>query len=57
MRETLEYWLVLIVARALGAMPRGLARLVAGMLAFLVYWAFGRLHSSRRLSQPGVATG
>jgi KDO2-lipid IV(A) lauroyltransferase len=43
MRETLEYWLVLIVARALGAMPRGLARLVAGMLAFLVYWAFGRL--------------
>jgi KDO2-lipid IV(A) lauroyltransferase len=43
MRETLEYWLVLIVARALGAMPRRLARLVAGVLAFLVYWAFGRL--------------
>jgi KDO2-lipid IV(A) lauroyltransferase len=43
MREKIEYWLVLIVARTLGAMPRGLARLAAGLLAFAVYWAFGRL--------------
>ncbi|MGO9339383.1 MAG: lysophospholipid acyltransferase family protein [Terracidiphilus sp.] len=43
MRENLEYWLVLAVARALGVMPRGLARLVAGLLAFAVYWTFGRL--------------
>jgi KDO2-lipid IV(A) lauroyltransferase len=43
MRENLEYWLVLAVARALGAVPRGLARLLAGGLAFAVYWSFGRL--------------
>lgn len=43
MRETLEYWLVVIVARALGVMPRGLARLIAGGLAIVVYWSLGRL--------------
>ncbi len=43
MRKTLEYWLVVIVARTLGRIPRGLARLLAGMIAFAVYWAFGRL--------------
>ena len=43
MRENLEYWLVVAVARFLGRMPRGLARLLAGMLAFGVHWAFGRL--------------
>ena len=43
MRENLEYWLVLAVARALGVMPRGLARALAGCLAFAVYWSFGRL--------------
>ena len=42
-RENLEYWLVVAVARALGAMPRGLARLLAGMLAFAVYHTLGRL--------------
>ncbi len=43
MRQNLEYWLVLIVARTLGAMPRGLARLFAGLLAFAVYRGLGRL--------------
>ena len=43
MRESIEYWLVVAVARTLGRMPRGLARLFAGALAFLVYWLFGRL--------------
>jgi KDO2-lipid IV(A) lauroyltransferase len=43
MRETLEYWLVLIVARTLGVLPRGWARLFAGLLAFTVYRTFGRL--------------
>ena len=43
MRENLEYWLVLAVARTLGRMPRGLARLLARGLAFAVYWSFGRL--------------
>jgi KDO2-lipid IV(A) lauroyltransferase len=43
MRENLEYWLVLAVARALGRVPRGPARLLAGGLAFAVYWSFGRL--------------
>ena len=43
MRKTLEYWLVVAVARTLSRMPRGLARLLAGMIAFAVYRAFGRL--------------
>jgi KDO2-lipid IV(A) lauroyltransferase len=43
MRENLEYWLVVAVARALGFMPRGLARLIAGLLAFAVYLLLGRL--------------
>ncbi|MGA9670782.1 MAG: lysophospholipid acyltransferase family protein [Terracidiphilus sp.] len=43
MRENLEYWLVVAVARMLGRLPRGLARLLAGLIAFVVYWAFGRL--------------
>ena len=43
MREKLEFWLVLIVARTLGRMPRGLARLWAGLLAWSVYRLHGRL--------------
>ncbi|MGA7343744.1 MAG: lysophospholipid acyltransferase family protein [Terracidiphilus sp.] len=43
MRETLEYWLVVAVARCLGRMPRGVARLLAVVLAFLVHWLLGRL--------------
>jgi hypothetical protein len=36
MRENLEYWLVVAVARTLGRMPRAMARLFAEVLAFLV---------------------
>jgi Kdo2-lipid IVA lauroyltransferase/acyltransferase len=43
MQETIEYWLVLAVARTLGWMPRGLARLFAGRLASAVYHLHGRL--------------
>ena len=43
MRENLEYGLVVAVARCLGRMPRGIARLLACVLAFAVYWCFGRL--------------
>src|ERR1017187_589968 len=43
MRKTLEYWLVVAVARTLGRVPRGLARLLAGVIAFAVYGAFGWL--------------
>lgn len=43
MRETLEYWLVVAVARTLGWMPRRLARLFAGGLALATYHAMGRL--------------
>ena len=43
MREMLEYWLVVAVARTLGWMPRGLARLAAGALAWAVFHAMGRL--------------
>jgi KDO2-lipid IV(A) lauroyltransferase len=43
MRERLEYWLVVSIARALGWMPRWLARIWAGLLAATVYRLFGRL--------------
>jgi len=43
MREKLEFWLVMIVARPLGWLPRGMARLVAGGIALSAYCAFGRL--------------
>ncbi len=43
MREILEFWLVLVVARTLGRMPRGLARLFAGPLAWSVFRLHGRL--------------
>lgn len=43
MREMLEYWLVVAVARMLGWMPRGVARLLAGGLAGAMFHAVGRL--------------
>ncbi|MGB6192575.1 MAG: lysophospholipid acyltransferase family protein [Terracidiphilus sp.] len=43
MQEKIEYWLVLAVARALGRMPRSLARWLAGGLAVFIYHAVGRL--------------
>jgi KDO2-lipid IV(A) lauroyltransferase len=44
MRETLEFWLVVVVARTLGWLPRALARRVADGIAWGVYRGFGRLH-------------
>ena len=43
MQESLEYWLVLAMVRILGWMPRKVARLFAGMLAWAVYRGLGRL--------------
>lgn len=43
MLETLEYWLVVVVARTLGRLPRGLARLLADGLAWSIYCLHGRL--------------
>jgi KDO2-lipid IV(A) lauroyltransferase len=43
MQETLEYWLVVSVARVLGRMPRGIARLLARCIAVGVYWGVSRL--------------
>ncbi len=43
MRERLEYWLVVVVARSLGAMPRTLARLFADALTWFVYRVMCRL--------------
>jgi len=37
MQQTLEYWLVVLVARTLGAMPRWLARRFAEGLAWAVF--------------------
>ena len=43
MREAIEYWLVMAVARTLGRVPRKPARGVGRLVAFAVYWCFGRL--------------
>jgi KDO2-lipid IV(A) lauroyltransferase len=51
-RENLEYWLVWAVARTLGFMPRPVARFLAGLLAWAVYWTFGRL---RRVGERNLA--
>jgi KDO2-lipid IV(A) lauroyltransferase len=51
MREKLEFWLVLAVARPLGWLPRSLARCVAGVLAWSVYRLHGRL---RRVGQRNL---
>ena len=51
MREKLEFWLVLAVTNPLGWLPRGLARFLAGMLAWSVYVLHGRL---RRVGQRNL---
>jgi Kdo2-lipid IVA lauroyltransferase/acyltransferase len=43
MRKSLEYWVVVAAARAFGLMPRRLARMLAGVLAWAVYGAMSRL--------------
>jgi KDO2-lipid IV(A) lauroyltransferase len=43
MRERIEYWVVVAVARALGWMPRGMARRLAGGIAWAVFMLLGRL--------------
>jgi len=48
MREKLEYWLVLIVARPLGWLPRPVARCVAGLIAWAGYRGLGRLRGVGR---------
>ena len=52
MRENIEYWLVVAIARALGWIPRSLARWLAGGIAWLVYVLFGRL---RRVGERNLA--
>ncbi len=51
MRENVEYWLVVAVARSVGRLPRPLARLFSSLLAFCVYWCFGRL---RRVGEQNL---
>jgi KDO2-lipid IV(A) lauroyltransferase len=52
MQQTLEYWLVVCVARALGRMPRWLAYLLAGGLSSGVYHLMGRL---RRVGERNLS--
>jgi KDO2-lipid IV(A) lauroyltransferase len=52
MQQTLEYWLVVAVARTLGWLPRWLARVLAGALAWAVYRAMGRL---RRVGERNLS--
>jgi Kdo2-lipid IVA lauroyltransferase/acyltransferase len=59
MQQTLEYWLVVAVARALGWMPPWLSRLFAAGLARAVYLIIGRLRGvgerNLSLALPGLA--
>jgi KDO2-lipid IV(A) lauroyltransferase len=59
MRENLEFWLVLIVARTLGWMPRGVARLLADVLAASIYRFHGRLrrvgHRNLEMALPELS--
>jgi KDO2-lipid IV(A) lauroyltransferase len=43
MQERLEYWLVTAVARTLGRLPRGLARILVRILTFTSYIGLSRL--------------
>lgn len=43
MWENFEYGIVFAAASCLGAMPRGVARVFSGCIAFAVYWCNGRL--------------
>lgn len=52
MRKSLEYWVVVVAARAFGLMPRWLARILAGALAWAVYRAVGRL---RRVGERNLS--
>jgi Kdo2-lipid IVA lauroyltransferase/acyltransferase len=52
MQQTLEYWLVVAVARTLGWLPRWLARLISEALAWTVYNAMGRL---RRVGERNLS--
>jgi KDO2-lipid IV(A) lauroyltransferase len=60
MRESLEYWMVVPVARALGRLPRGAARFLSGILAFVVFWSVGRLRAvgkrNLELALPELST-
>jgi len=52
MQRTLEYWLVVVVARSLGAMPRWLSRLLADGLASAIFHSLGRL---RRVGERNLS--
>jgi KDO2-lipid IV(A) lauroyltransferase len=52
MRENLEYWLVVAVARTLGLLPRRLARRAGAALAWGVYRFHGRL---RRVGERNLS--
>ena len=61
MREKIEYWLVVAVARALGRMPRSAARLLSGALAAALYRVLPRLRRvgerNLKLAFPEITSG
>ena len=59
MREKIEYWLVIAVARTLGRLPRPLARALVGLLTALLFLVLGRLRGvgerNLELARPALA--
>ncbi|KAA6464647.1 lipid A biosynthesis acyltransferase [Acidobacteria bacterium AB60] len=51
MRENIEFWLVTVVARGLGRLPRPAARLITGLITGLLYVLLARL---RRVGQRNL---
>jgi KDO2-lipid IV(A) lauroyltransferase len=58
MRERIEYWLVVAVARTLGRLPRALARGLVGILTAILYRVLSRLRRvgerNLELAMPGL---
>lgn len=61
MQERIEYWVVTVVARTLGRLPRGVARVLVRLLTFACYLGLRRLRRvgerNLELALPEVPTG
>jgi len=60
MRESLEFWLVWVLARGLGWLPRNLARMFGAGVGRIAYWSLSRLrrvgHQNLAMAMPERST-